>query len=70
VTTSASDVQALLDPEREYDVLLWQFEQLHQAGYHEGAASDLAICRSVDLHLATDLITHGCPEKTALRILR
>ena len=64
------DLPPLLDVEGDLDVLIWRFERLRQAGYHESAASDLAARRNVDLHLASSLIRCGCPEETALRILR
>lgn len=67
---AAVDLSPVLEVEADYDVLLWRFEQLRHAGYHEAAASDLAIRRNVDLHLAERLIADGCPQKTALRILR
>lgn len=59
----------LLDVEADFDTLVWRFEQLRRAGYAEPAASELAGRADVDLHLAADLLLHGCPQKTALAIL-
>lgn len=50
-------------------VLCWRIEQLAQAGYSDEASVALAMRDGVDLHRATDLLLHGCPEQTALRIL-
>jgi hypothetical protein len=50
-------------------VARWRLEQLTRAGYEETAALVLADLVDVDLHLAVDLVRHGCPSDTALRIL-
>jgi hypothetical protein len=50
-------------------ILRWRFEELLRAGYEAGEAMILASHVEVDLHLATDLVGHGCPTATALRIL-
>jgi len=50
-------------------VARWRLEQLLRAGYDETAALILADLVDVDLHLATDLVSHGCSSDTALRIL-
>ena len=50
-------------------VARWRLEQLVRAGFDEGAALLLAVRRHVDLHHASDLLRHGCPAETALRIL-
>jgi hypothetical protein len=63
---SASVANALTDEER---VALWRAEELERVGYSPGAASALAVCRDVDLHLALDLVKKGCSYATALRIL-
>lgn len=58
--------------ERERDdelVLTWRRDELLRAGYGKRAALVIALDGTIDLHLATDLIRHGCPERTALRIL-
>ncbi len=61
---------AYLDIDNEYDVLVWRFEQLVEAGYDRHAASELAARRDVDLHEAEELLEHGCSVATALEILR
>jgi hypothetical protein len=66
----AFEVPQVLDVEQDFDMLLWRFERLRRAGYHECAASDLAARRDVDLRLAEQLIARGCPQRTALQILR
>jgi hypothetical protein len=48
----------------------WRAEMLERAGFAPEAAADLAARPDVDLHQAIDLIGQGCPEETALRILR
>jgi hypothetical protein len=50
-------------------VRCWRLEQLTRSGYDEAAARLLAGLRHVDLHVAADLISGGCPVETALRIL-
>ena len=50
-------------------VARWRLEQLTRAGYEETAALVLADLVDVDLHLAVDLVSQGCPSDTALRIL-
>ena len=50
-------------------VLLWRAEALDKAGYDDEAVLQLALGRDVDLHRAVDLLSHGCPPGTALRIL-
>ncbi len=50
-------------------VARWRLEQLLRAGFDEVAAVLLAAKRHVDLHQASDLLRHGCPADTALRIL-
>ena len=50
-------------------VLTWRYGNLRRAGYRPQAAARLARTRCVDLHVAVDLLTRGCGERTALRIL-
>ena len=50
-------------------VVSWRAEELLRAGYEGEAALDLALTREVDLHRAIDLVRHGCPHATAVRIL-
>jgi hypothetical protein len=47
----------------------WRAEELMRAGYHPGAAADLAMRPDVDLHLAIGLLERGCPADLAVRIL-
>jgi hypothetical protein len=50
-------------------VLRWRVDQLRRAGYPPGDAELLAERPEVDLHLAADLVRHGCPVATAREIL-
>jgi len=47
----------------------WRAEELERAGYDLGAAAMLAASSAVDLHLAIDLLSRGCPQDTAMQIL-
>ena len=47
----------------------WRRERLEAAGFAPEAAGALAERHDVDLHAAIDLVEHGCPAETALRIL-
>jgi hypothetical protein len=47
----------------------WRAEQLEMAGYGAQAANELAMRHDVDLHVAIDLMTRGCPAELALEIL-
>ena len=62
-------VETIVRESEEERVAHWRLEQLLRAGYDETAALILADQHEVDLHLATDLVRHGCPSDTALRIL-
>jgi len=50
-------------------VLSWRFRQLARAGYRPNDAALLARASEVDLHVAVDLLSRGCDQDTALRIL-
>lgn len=50
------------------EVLRWRFEELVRAGYDDEDAIELANHLDVDLHVAADLVRHGCPSSTAVRI--
>ena len=50
-------------------VARWRLEQLVRAGFDEAAALLLAARKHVDLHHASELLRHGCPAETAVRIL-
>jgi hypothetical protein len=47
----------------------WRAEQLEMAGYGAQAANELAMRHDVDLHVAINLMTRGCPAELALQIL-
>jgi hypothetical protein len=59
----------LLDEAQAQQILSWRFDALTRAGYEASDALVLATRVEVDLHVATDLLTRGCPVSTALRIL-
>jgi len=65
MTVVETDIQETED-ER---VARWRLDQLVRAGYEETAALVLADLVHVDLHLAVELRSKGCPSDTALRIL-
>jgi hypothetical protein len=50
-------------------VLCWRLARLVEAGYSDDATAALATRPDVDLHQATDMLLHDCPQTTALRIL-
>ena len=59
-----------LDSETERDrITRWRAGELRRAGYPSRAAARLAARHDVDLHLAVDLLAHGCPVSVALQIL-
>jgi len=47
----------------------WRAEQLELAGYGAAAAAKLAMRHDVDLHVAIELLSHGCAPELALKIL-
>jgi len=47
----------------------WRLEALVRAGYEPWDALILSRRPDIDLHAATDLVKHGCPSRTAVRIL-
>ena len=56
--------------EDDYDRLLrWRCGELRRAGYDLRNAILLAVKTEIDLHLAIELRTRGCPSDTALQIL-
>lgn len=57
-----------LDPRRA-QVYAWRLETLGRAGYSSEFARPLAVNHHIDLHLACDLLSRGCPERTAYLIL-
>jgi hypothetical protein len=58
-----------LDAPQAEEVLRGRFEVLVGAGYDPGNALLLASHVEVELGLAVDLVTRGCPPSTALRIV-
>jgi len=50
-------------------VVCWRLATLSEAGYPDGSAALLATRSDIDLHRAIDLLRHGCPPDTAVRIL-
>lgn len=59
----------LLDEVQAQEILSWRFDALTRAGYDASDALVLATRVEIDLHVASDLLRHGCPVSTALRIL-
>lgn len=56
--------------ETELDrVECWRAEELVRAGYDPSDAVALAARHDIDLHLAVELVEHGCPYETAIDIL-
>ena len=47
----------------------WRAEQLELAGYGAAAAAELAARHEVDLHVAIEMLSRGCPPELALKIL-
>ena len=47
----------------------WRTEALERGGYDPDSAALLATRHDVDLHLAIELIEHGCSAEVALQIL-
>jgi hypothetical protein len=63
-------VNVEIHPESEADrIAAWRLEELRRAGYTPRAAAKLAVASDVDLHVAVDLLAHGCDPKLALKIL-
>jgi hypothetical protein len=67
-TMIAAQFEQLDEVEAE-EILRWRFQRLTSAGYQPRHAMMLASRIEIDLHEATDLVDHGCPSETALRIL-
>ncbi len=65
---SVTEIRELEESEAER-VERWRAEELERAGYELSAAAMLAASASVDLHLAIDLLSRGCPQDTAMQIL-
>jgi hypothetical protein len=65
---TAAETQLALDTELDR-IEQWRAEELERAGYPVQEASRLAERHDVDLHLAIDLISQGCPVSVAVEIL-
>jgi hypothetical protein len=65
---TAAETQLVHDTELER-IEQWRAEELERAGYPRHDAARLAERHDVDLHLAIDLISRGCPSQVALDIL-
>jgi hypothetical protein len=65
---SAAELEIQVETETER-IERWRAEELERAGYDQINAAELAARQDIDLHLAVDLLEHGCPVDTALRIL-
>jgi hypothetical protein len=65
---TAAEAQLPLESELER-IEQWRAEELERAGYPVRDAELLAHRLDVDLHLAIDLISQGCPVPVALQIL-
>jgi hypothetical protein len=63
---TAADTEVLAETEL---VEGWRAEQLELAGYGAAAAAELASRHEVDLHVAIEMLSHGCPAELALKIL-
>jgi hypothetical protein len=50
-------------------VLRWRFCSLARAGFAPSDALMLAAAPDVDLHVAEDMLSVGCPSETVVRIL-
>jgi len=53
----------------EDTVRRWRLEELVRAGYEPWDALVLSRRLEIDLHAAIQLVQHGCPSATAVRIL-
>ena len=64
-----TDLIATDFPASELGIEDWRFDQLVRAGWPEQQALVLAASHDVDLHIACDLLAHGCDAATAWEIL-
>jgi hypothetical protein len=65
---NAAETRLAYDTELER-IEQWRAEELERAGYPPHDAARLAERHDVDLHLAIDLISRGCPPPVAVQIL-
>ena len=65
---TAAELSVVTETELER-VESWRTEELVRAGYQPSDAVALAARHDIDLHLAVELITRGCPDELAIEIL-
>lgn len=65
---TAVDSELIAETEHER-VERWRAGELRRAGYAPQSAASVAARFDIDLHLAVELISRGCPEPLALQIL-
>jgi hypothetical protein len=65
---TAAETRLALDTELER-IEEWRREELRRVGYPARDAARLAARHDIDLHLAIDLVSQGCPVPVALEIL-
>jgi len=65
---TAAETRLVYDTELER-IEQWRAEELERAGFPRRDAVRLAERHDVDLHLAIDLISRGCPPQVAVDIL-
>jgi hypothetical protein len=65
---TAAETRLDLDTELER-IEEWRRDELARVGYPVREAARLAARHDIDLHLAIDLISKGCPVPVALEIL-
>ena len=65
---TAANLHVTTETEQER-VEHWRAEELVRAGFDPSDAVALAARHDIDLHLAVELVEHGCPYETAIDIL-
>ena len=65
---TAANLHVTTETEQER-VEHWRAEELVRAGFDPSDAVALAARHDIDLHLAVELVGHGCPYETAIDIL-
>ena len=65
---TAANLHVTTETEQER-VEHWRAEELVRAGFDPTDAVALAARHDIDLHLAVELVEHGCPYETAIDIL-
>jgi hypothetical protein len=59
----------VLTPTERDQVERWRTRELERAGFDVSLARQLAAQLDIDLHLAVELVTSGCPPELAAQIL-